>query len=121
MSKQVALMDKAGFGGAFFHAREGLVTPFLGESWFRAFDAAVSEAKRRGMYVWIYDELWWPSGFAGGIVPALSFKHRAKALVMVPGERAFAGEDVIATFKCRLDERGVPKSYEEAKPGECED
>ncbi|MEM2239381.1 MAG: glycosyl hydrolase [Candidatus Bathyarchaeia archaeon] len=116
--RQIALLDEGGYGGVFFHAREGLVTPFLGEEWFRAFSAAVDEAKKRGMYVWIYDELRWPSGFAGGIIPALSAKYRAKAIVMIPSEMAYGGEEVIANFKCKLDERQIPCDYAPAKPGE---
>ncbi|RLF06222.1 MAG: hypothetical protein DRK00_02265 [Thermoprotei archaeon] len=117
---QLRRMVDAGFGGAFFHAREGLATPFLGEDWFKAFEAALEEAKRLRAYLWLYDELRWPSGFGGGIVPARGPDRRAKAIVMVASERAFSGEEVIATFKCRLDERGIPLSYEPAKPGECE-
>ncbi len=116
--RQVGLLDEGGYGGAFFHAREGLVTPFLGEEWFKAFKAAVDEAKRRNMYIWIYDELWWPSGFAGGMVPALGPKYRAKALLMIPSERAYGGEEVIVTFKCKLDSKGLPSEYEPAEPGE---
>ena len=58
VARQIALLSKGGYGGVFFHAREGLSTPFLGEEWFRSFKAAVDEAKKHGMYVWIYDELW---------------------------------------------------------------
>ncbi|HDH07354.1 MAG TPA: hypothetical protein ENF87_03185, partial [Thermoproteales archaeon] len=115
---QVRKLYDAGYGGGFFHAREGLVTPFLGEEWFKAFEAAVEEGKKHGFTVWIYDELWWPSGFAGGLVSALKREYRAKALVMIPGERAFEGEEVIATFKCKLNEKGLPISYEKAKGGE---
>lgn len=118
VARQIALLEEGGYGGVFFHAREGLVTSFLGGDWFKAFGAAVEEAKKRGMYVWIYDELRWPSGFAGGIVPALSAKYRAKAILMVPGEMAYGGEGVIANFKCKLDERGIPCDYASAKPGE---
>ena len=115
---QIALLDEGGYGGAFFHAREGLVTPFLGEEWFKAFESAMNEAKKRDMYLWIYDELWWPSGFAGGMVPALGPKYRAKALIMIPSERAFGGEEIIANFKCKLNSKGLPCKYEPAKPGE---
>jgi hypothetical protein len=48
VGRQVLLMVDAGFGGAFFHAREGLVTPFLGVGWFEAFEAAVKAAEERG-------------------------------------------------------------------------
>lgn len=118
VGRQVHLMVDAGFGGAFFHAREGLATPFLSAKWFEAFEAAVRAAEERGAHVWIYDELRWPSGFAGGIVPALGPRARAKALVAVASERAFAGEGVVAAFRVMLDGRGVPVGYERAEPGE---
>ncbi|MEM2930292.1 MAG: glycoside hydrolase, partial [Thermoproteota archaeon] len=89
--KEVRFLGGAGYGGAFFHAREGLVTPFLSREWFNAFRAAVEEAERNNMYMWIYDELWWPSGFAGGLVPFSSSKHRAKALVMMVDTRNYEG------------------------------
>jgi len=111
VKKEVQLLGGAGYGGAFFHAREGLVTPFLGKEWFNAFRAAVEEAERNNMFIWIYDELWWPSGFAGGLVPYSSSKHRAKALVMAMDTRNYFGEDVIASFECVADENGVPKDF----------
>lgn len=116
--RQISLLDEGGYGGVFFHAREGLATSFLGGEWFKSFEAAVNEAKKHGMHLWIYDELCWPSGFAGGIIPALSARYRAKALIMVPSERAYGGEEVIANFKCKLNDKGLPANYEEAKPGE---
>jgi len=119
VARQVTLLDSGGYGGAFFHAREGLATPFLSDEWFKAFEAALNEAKKRGMFIWIYDELWWPSGFAGGIVPALGPKYRAKALVAVPSERAYCGDEVVAAFKCKLDGKGLPCEYMPAKPGEA--
>ena len=116
--RQIRLLNEGGFGGAFFHAREGLVTPYLSDEWFEAFKAAVDEAKKHNMYVWIYDELRWPSGFAGGYIPAISSKYRAKALVMIIDNVAFEGEDVIATFKCEIGPDGLPINYKPAKAGE---
>ncbi|MEM0024489.1 MAG: glycosyl hydrolase [Thermofilaceae archaeon] len=119
VARQVDRMVDAGFGGAFFHAREGLVTLFLGEEWFEAFRAAVEAAKRLGAYIWMYDELRWPSGFAGGLVPARDPGAAAKALVAVASERAFSGPRVVAAFRVHLDERGVPIRYERAEAGEA--
>ena len=118
ITRQIALLDEGGYGGVFFHAREGLAAPFLGGEWFEAFKSAVKESKKRGMYVWIYDELWWPSGFAGGMIPALGPKYRAKALMMIASERAFGGEEIIANFKCKLNSKGIPCEYEIAEPDE---
>ncbi|RLG75478.1 MAG: hypothetical protein DRO12_05435 [Thermoprotei archaeon] len=119
VAKQVALLDEAGFGGAFFHAREGLVTPFLSDEWFRAFEAAVKEARSRGMHVWIYDEDRWPSGFAGGYVPALGDRYRAKALIMIMDTKCFEGPDMVAMFRCETDENGFPLRCERIHRGEA--
>ncbi|HEY65082.1 MAG TPA: hypothetical protein G4O02_10985 [Caldilineae bacterium] len=78
--RQIGLMDEAGWGGFFMHSRVGLITPYLSRRWFECVKACVAEAKQRGMHAWLYDEDKWPSGFAGGIVPALAPQNRAKAL-----------------------------------------
>ena len=114
--RQVRLLYDAGYGGVFFHAREGLVTPFLSEDWFEAFKVALREGKNYNFAVWIYDELRWPSGFAGGIVPALSSRYRAKALIMIPDTMPFGGEDVVAIFRCTVDPKTeLPLSYKQVK------
>ena len=59
-----------GFGGVFIHPRPGLITPYLSEEWLTLVRYTVSAGKKLGMKVWIYDENSYPSGFAGGIVPA---------------------------------------------------
>ncbi|MCC6234060.1 MAG: hypothetical protein IT580_15555 [Verrucomicrobiales bacterium] len=52
----------------FIHPRPGLMTPYLGEDWFRLWRVALDEAERLDLNVWIYDENSYPSGFAGGAV-----------------------------------------------------
>ncbi|MBI4556688.1 MAG: hypothetical protein HY706_03825, partial [Candidatus Hydrogenedentes bacterium] len=60
----------AGMGGAVLHARHGLdPKEYLDERWFAAVEAVVKRAKERSVYVWLYDELNWPSGTAGGRIP----------------------------------------------------
>jgi len=61
---------KAGIGGVFVHPRPGLITEYLSQEWFELFDYTVQKGKELGMNVWIYDENSYPSGFAGGHVPA---------------------------------------------------
>jgi hypothetical protein len=71
---------KAGIGGVFVHPRPGLLTEYLSEDWFELFDYTVQKGKELDMKVWIYDENSYPSGFAGGHVPAEmpdSYKHGA--------------------------------------------
>ena len=69
---------KAGIGGVFVHPRPGLITEYMSDEWYRLFDYTVKKGKELGMNVWIYDENSYPSGFAGGHVPAEmpdSYKH----------------------------------------------
>lgn len=60
----------AGCGGVIVHPRPGLITEYLSDKWFELFQYAVSKGKELGLNVWIYDENSYPSGFAGGHVPA---------------------------------------------------
>ena len=82
--EQVALMDEAGIGGYFMHARGGLLTEYMGEEWFDNIRAAADEGRSRGMYSWAYDENGWPSGFGGGLVNGLGDAYRQKSLHMEP-------------------------------------
>lgn len=59
-----------GFGGVFAHPRYGLTNEYLSEEWFDLIRHAVAKSKELGMDFWIYDENSFPSGFAGGHVPA---------------------------------------------------
>ena len=82
--RQVALMKAGGWGGAFIHSRMGLLTPYLGEEWFRACDAVMEACREHGMLVWLYDEDKWPSGFSGGSVPLADADFRFKTLIARP-------------------------------------
>ena len=62
------------------HPRPGLMTPYLGQDWFRLWKIALDEAERLDMNVWIYDENSYPSGFAGGWVPELMPESRGRGL-----------------------------------------
>ena len=57
-----------GMGGAFAHARIGLVTEYLSEEFFSVWKSALDTVKQEDMKLYIYDEITWPSGFAGGRV-----------------------------------------------------
>ena len=63
-------LKEKGFGGIFFHPRPGLITEYLSDEWFDLFGYALDKGKQLGMNTWIYDENSYPSGFAGGHVPA---------------------------------------------------
>jgi hypothetical protein len=75
---QMKEFKNAGIGGVFVHPRPGLLTEYLSDEWFHLFDYTVQKGKALDMKVWIYDENSYPSGFAGGHVPAEmpdSYKH----------------------------------------------
>ncbi len=82
IQNQIVEMKQAGVGGAFFHARSGLKVDYLGEEWFECIKAGIDKGKEVGLDVWLYDEEGWPSGFAGGIVPALSADYHAKFMTL---------------------------------------
>lgn len=89
------------FGGVIIHSRAGLEVPYMGEEWFEAYSAALKEAKRLGLHVWIYDEDGWPSGFAGGAVPALGDQHCLKKL-----KSRYGGdytENILAVYRLMPD------------------
>ncbi len=67
---QLADFKDHGLGGVFIHPRPGLITPYLSEEWLSLCRHAVNVGKKLGMKVWVYDENSYPSGFAGGHVPA---------------------------------------------------
>jgi hypothetical protein len=61
---------RQGSSQVFVHPRPGLITEYLSDKWFELFRYTVEKGKELGMKVWIYDENSYPSGFAGGHVPA---------------------------------------------------
>ncbi len=63
-------LKATGFGGVFIHPRYGLITEYLSDEWFRLVKETNERAKQLGLKTWIYDENSFPSGFAGGHVPA---------------------------------------------------
>lgn len=78
--RQIDLMDKAGMGGFFMHARGGLQTEYMDEEWFDNVAASADEAKTCGMYAWAYDENGWPSGFGAGKINGKGLKYQQKYL-----------------------------------------
>ncbi len=70
IDRMLAELKEQGFGGAFVHPRPGLVTDYLSAEWFELFRYSVEKGKTIGLDIWIYDENSYPSGFAGGHVPA---------------------------------------------------
>jgi len=101
LRRQIAIMDEAGWGGFFMHARVGLRTPYMGQQWLACIHACVDEARQRGMGAWLYDEDKWPSGFAGGLSVAPNPAYRAQYLVCKVDNRPALVAERIATFAAR--------------------
>ena len=85
--RQIDVMDKAGMGGFFMHARGGLQTEYMGDEWFENVKASIEESEKRNMYPWAYDENGWPSGFGNGEVNKLGEEYQQKYLKIEIGEK----------------------------------
>lgn len=77
---QMEEMQKAGAGGFFMHARGGLKTDYLQDSWFGCIQTCIEKAKENGLQAWVYDEEGWPSGFSGGLVTAMGDDYHARGI-----------------------------------------
>ena len=64
------------------HPRPGLMTPYLSDEWFARWEDTLKAGRERNMLIWIYDENSYPSGFAGGNVPAQMPESRALGLTL---------------------------------------
>lgn len=98
---QVAEMDRVKLGGYFMHARGGLETEYLGDEWMQCIEACIEEGKKTGMNSWIYDEVGWPSGFAGGIVTGMGDKYHARGLQLSDAgslDEAFSMENLLGVY-----------------------
>jgi hypothetical protein len=118
LKRQVREMKDKGLGGAFMHARVGLITPYLSDEWMECIKATVEESKRVGFGAWLYDEDCWPSGSAGGKVsgvPGFSAKS-LRCDEIKPEELKSALEDE-ATLKvfAAVKEEGKLYRIEEVK------
>lgn len=88
--EMLAQYRRQGMGGAFVHPRPGLMTEYLGQEWFQLWREALEEGKKLGLLVNIYDENSYPSGFAGGHVPALAPETASQFVVAETGLAAAA-------------------------------
>lgn len=124
--KQIHQFKEMGFGGFHIHCRVGLDTEYLGEEFFECVKACEEEAKKEGLYCFLYDEDRWPSGSAGGIVTRET-NNRTRFLVFSPvgyvedDEEAYmaAAKAVrsknrkhLAYYRIHLDEEGYLEKYD---------
>jgi len=102
---------------AFVHPRPGLMTPYLSDDWFGLWKAALAEAERLDMNIWIYDENSYPSGFAGGLVPDAMPESRGRGLAFAEVKRpGKLPEEAFAVW--RLSAEGYENVTQQAKAGE---
>lgn len=65
--RQLDEFKAQGIAGAFICATWGFRdVPYLSPEYLRLVAFTAAEAKKRGLKLWLYDELNWPSGIAGG-------------------------------------------------------
>ncbi|MGC9317002.1 MAG: glycosyl hydrolase [Armatimonadota bacterium] len=90
---QVRELAEAGYQAIYPHARQGLLTPYMSEDWWRALEVIAQVCRETGMQMWIWDEDYFPSGLAGGRVVWEDLGLVARGLVFsveeVQGEGPF--------------------------------
>jgi hypothetical protein len=100
------------------HPQPGLMTPYLSDDWFRLWKAALEEAKRLDVNIWMYDENSYPSGFAGGYVPEAMPESRGRGLHFREEKRpGKISPDVLAVF--RLSDSGATNVTHEVRAGKA--
>ncbi|MGQ9579341.1 MAG: glycosyl hydrolase [Armatimonadota bacterium] len=82
VARELELMREKGISEVIVHPRYGLAVPYLSEEWFTILGWCVQEARRLGMFIWIYDEFNWPSGTAGMRVQNINPGYRSKFLAV---------------------------------------
>ncbi len=80
--REFDMMAGKGFVDVIVHPRYGLQCEYLSDEWFEIFGICVREARKRNMWVWIYDELNWPSGTAGMTVMEKNPDYQGKYLAV---------------------------------------
>ncbi len=108
--RQAKDMKNRGMGGFFMHSREGLETEYMGSDWMKCIRETVNVAKEEGMGAWIYDEDRWPSGAAGGLVPAKggdAFRSKGLTIEIVKEGSFISDDKVLALFRTYLDNGSI--------------
>jgi hypothetical protein len=103
----------------FVHPRPGLMTPYLSPAWFRLWKAALEEAGRLDMQIWIYDENSYPSGFAGGLVPDAMPESRGRGLVLLEQASPAWSDTTLRVFA--VDGAAARDVSEDARAGRLTD
>jgi len=88
VARELELMRQQGIREVIVHPRYGLTVPYLSDQWFEIFGWCVEEARKRRMFIWIYDEFNWPSGTAGMSVQEIDPLYMSKYLAVEATPRA---------------------------------
>ena len=73
---------KDGFAGFGILPYDACTLEYMGEEYLRLYGVVLREAKRLGLKICLYDEWWFPSGSAGGILKKKYPEACAKRLDM---------------------------------------
>ncbi len=123
LQEQLLQFKNQGIGGVFVHPRPGLMTEYLGDKWFDLWNRAVSEGKRLGLSINIYDENSYPSGFAGGHVPAAAPDTVSQFVTFSPIESSqnipWKSAETLSVVAVMRNESGeIQKSRRVLEPGD---
>lgn len=66
LREQIRDMAAKHCSGVMIHPRDGLMGGYLNKNWEKVCSVIIDEAKKQDLKVWLYDELNFPSGPAGG-------------------------------------------------------
>jgi len=100
------------------HPRPGLITTYLTDEWFGLVKYSVEKAKSLGMKVWLYDENSYPSGFAGGEVPAQLPETQGKMLQLIKTKDLTAVKQEIAFILKKEGEKFSEINKTDVKAGD---
>ncbi len=110
LKEQLSHFREQGMGGVFVHPRPGLMTEYMGAEWLGLWKQSTQESKRLGMLANIYDENSYPSGFAGGLVPAVApdtASQYVQAEQDVPSNRVrWTAAETVAVYLVEKDASG---------------
>ena len=115
LRKLIRIMAQHGLGGFYAHARSGLICSYLTEEWFQITDICADECEKNGLQFWIYDEMGWPSGSAGGYVTAQNEEYSARWLEFFDSKQEKKGRQIAcydADYKVCLESEAKYYIYE---------
>lgn len=84
IDRTLAEYKNKGYGGVFLHPRYGLITEYLSDEWFDLVKYSLEKAEELDLKLWLYDENSFPSGFAGGHVPAEMPEANSEGVALKP-------------------------------------